>query len=45
METLLDLFSTFAGHGDKTAMVYRTGVRRLSCSYSDLHRLALRMNA
>jgi long-chain acyl-CoA synthetase len=45
MNTLLDLFATFAGHGEKCAMVYRTGVRRLSFSYAELHGLALRMNA
>jgi long-chain acyl-CoA synthetase len=45
MRTLIDLFATFAGHGAKTALVYRTGVRRLSYSYADLHGLALCMNA
>ncbi len=45
MLSLLDLFTTFAGYGEKCAMVYRTGVRRLSFSYGDLHDLALRMNA
>lgn len=44
METLLDLFATFAGHGEKTALVYRSGVRRRTCSYRELHDLALRMN-
>jgi long-chain acyl-CoA synthetase len=45
MLSLLDLFADFAGHGGECAMVYRTGVRRLSFSYGDLHRLVLRMNA
>ena len=45
MNSLLDLLARFAGHGAKTAMVYRTGVRRLTYSYADLHGFALRMNA
>lgn len=44
MKSLLDLFALFAGRGAKTAIVYRTGVRRLSYSYGTLHRLALSMN-
>jgi long-chain acyl-CoA synthetase len=44
MQNLIDLFAAFAGHGEKCAMVFRTGVRRLSFSYADVHRLALRMN-
>jgi len=45
MKSLLDLFALFATRGNKTAIVYRTGVRRLSYSYGTLYRLALCMNA
>lgn len=45
MNNLLDLFATFPGHGERTAMVYRNGVRRFTYSYAELHGLALRMNA
>ncbi|WP_298439144.1 AMP-binding protein [Geobacter sp.] len=44
MNTLADLLATFTAHGDRTAFVHRTGVRRLIFSYADLHLLALRMN-
>jgi long-chain acyl-CoA synthetase len=44
MQTLIDLFATFAGQGAKPALIYRTGVRRLSCSYQRLHMQALQMN-
>ncbi len=44
MGNLLDLFASFAGHGEKSAMVYRTGVRRLVFSYGELYGYALRMN-
>jgi len=43
MQTLIDLFETFAALGDKTAFVNRTGVRRLVVSYRELHDLALKM--
>lgn len=43
MQTLLDLFNTFAALGDKTAFVNRTGVRRLVVSYREFHLLALKM--
>ena len=43
MQTLLDLFGTFKGLGDKTAFVNRTGVRRLVVSYQEFHDLALKM--
>lgn len=43
MQTLSDLFSTFEALGDKTAFVNRTGVRRLTVSYGELHDHALRM--
>lgn len=44
METLVDIFSLFHQRGDTTAFVYRTGVRRLSFTYPELHDLSLRMN-
>jgi long-chain acyl-CoA synthetase len=44
MQTLIDLFSTFAGQGEKPALIYHTGVRRLSCSYQHLSGLAQQMN-
>ncbi len=44
METLLDLLDGFSVNGEKTAIVYRTGIRRFSYSYAQLHDLSLRMN-
>jgi long-chain acyl-CoA synthetase len=44
MQTLIDLFATFAGQGAKPALIYHTGVRRLSCSYQRLAELSLQMN-
>ena len=43
MQTLIDLFATFEALGDKTVFVNRTGVRRLTVSYRELHLLALKM--
>jgi len=43
MQTLIDLFATFAALGDRTAFVNRTGVRRLKVSYREFHDLALKM--
>jgi len=43
MQTLIDLFNTFQGLGDKTAFVNRTGVRRLVVSYRQCHELSLKM--
>ncbi|MDA3971122.1 MAG: AMP-binding protein [Desulfobulbaceae bacterium] len=43
MQTLNDLFETFATLGDKTAFVNRTGVRRLVVTYREFHDLALKM--
>lgn len=43
MQTLIDLFATFEALGDKTVFVNRTGVRRLTVSYRELHVLALKM--
>src|ERR1700741_2802672 len=42
MNTLLELFDTFAPRDEHTAMVYRTGVRRFTYSYTWLHDQALR---
>ena len=44
MQTLIDLFVTFAGQCDKPALIYHTGIRRLSCSYQSLDLLARQMN-
>jgi long-chain acyl-CoA synthetase len=43
LQTLIDLFQTFAALGNKTALVNRTGVRRIKVSYLELHDLALKM--
>ena len=43
MQTLIDLFETFAALGDKTAFVNRTGVRRIKVSYQEFHDCALKM--
>lgn len=45
MQTLIDLFNTFEGLGEKTVFVNRTGVRRLVVSYGELHALSLKMAA
>ena len=44
MLTLLDILHGFPGRGSKTAMVFRTGVRRFVYSYEQLHDYALKMN-
>ncbi|MBI5733600.1 MAG: AMP-binding protein [Candidatus Kerfeldbacteria bacterium] len=41
METLLDLLQQFPARQDKTAIVYRTGIRRFSYSYQEIYKLAL----
>lgn len=43
--TLLDLLNGFRDRGDRPAICYRTGVRRLVFSYQELHDLAQRMNS
>jgi long-chain acyl-CoA synthetase len=43
MRTLMDLFETFPGLGDKVAFINRTGVRRVVTSYAACHDLSLRM--
>jgi long-chain acyl-CoA synthetase len=43
LQTLIDLFQTFAALGDKAAFVNRTGVRRIKVSYGEFHDLALKM--
>lgn len=44
MDTILDLLALFPSRGEQTAIVYRSGIRRRSCSYALLHDLSLRMN-
>lgn len=44
METVLDLLALFPSRGERPAIVYRSGIRRQSCSYALLHDLSLRMN-
>ena len=45
MLTLLDLLRSLPARGDKTAMIYRTGVRRRVYSYERLYELSLKMNS
>ena len=42
MQTLIDLFESFPAHGDRPAVIHRTGVRRLVTTYRDLYADALR---
>src|SRR3989344_7560844 len=42
METLVDLFKSFEGRGDKIAIIYRTGVRRFIFSYLEIFQLSLK---
>ena len=37
MQTLIDLFESFPAHGDRPAVIHRTGVRRLVTTYRDLY--------
>jgi len=43
IKTLGDVFKTFTDRGDKTAMVFRSGVRRFVYSYSEFNTLILQM--
>ena len=43
MNGLYDLLETFRTRGDRTAIIYRSGIRRLSCSYAELYLLAAKM--
>lgn len=43
MNTLLDVFKSFHKQGNRTAIVYRTGVRRFTYSYRDLVTLSMKM--
>ena len=43
MQTLMDLFHTFAERRQQPAFVNRTGVRRLAFSYEEIYDLSLRM--
>lgn len=42
MKTLIDLFKSFKEKGNKTAIVYRTGVRRFVFSYIQIYTQSLR---
>lgn len=42
-ETLIDLFGTFPGHGDRPALIFRSGVRRRVMTYAELYGQSLRM--
>lgn len=43
MNGLYDLLASFRLRGDRTALIYRSGVRRFACSYGELYQLACRM--
>jgi len=43
MNGLVDLFESFKERGNRPALIYRSGVRRTSCSYADLHTLSCKM--
>jgi long-chain acyl-CoA synthetase len=43
LRTLLDLFALLPMHGERPAVICRTGVRRLVSSYRQLHELSVRM--
>jgi len=45
MNGLYDLLETFPMRGNRTAIIYRSGIRRLSCSYAELYLLAGKMAA
>jgi long-chain acyl-CoA synthetase len=45
MQTLLDLLQLFSQRGDKPAIYYRTGVRRLVYSYAELYEFSMAMNS
>ena len=45
MQTLADLFHSFAPRGDELALVNRTGVRRFEVTYREFSDLSLRMAA
>src|SRR3989338_4860833 len=42
METLVDLFKSFEARGNKTAIIYRTGVRRFTFSFLEIFKLSLK---
>ncbi|MBP1728114.1 MAG: AMP-binding protein [Deltaproteobacteria bacterium] len=45
MNGLCGLLETFRVRGDRTALIYRSGVRRFTCSYAELYLLAGKMAA
>ncbi len=44
MQTLPELLQLFSERGDKTAVYFRTGVRRFAYSYGELHEYSMKMN-
>ncbi len=45
MPTLTDILDSFPKRGDKTALVYRTGVRRFVYTYARLYELSMGVNS
>jgi len=45
MNGLIELFESFKSYGDRTALIYRSGVRRLAYSYAELYSLSRKMAA
>jgi long-chain acyl-CoA synthetase len=45
MNGLCDLLESFLKHGERTALIYRSGIRRRTCSYAELHLQAGKMAA
>jgi len=45
MSGLCDVLEGFKKRGDRTAIVYRSGVRRFTCSYAELYLLSCKMAA
>lgn len=44
MKNLLEVLNSFRDRGEKTAIVYRTGVRRFTFTYGELYLLSLKMS-
>lgn len=45
MNGLNRMLDSFREHGDRTAIIYRSGIRRFTCSYRELYHLAGKMAA
>lgn len=43
MHAMIELFEKFRTYGDRPAIIYRSGVRRTSYSYREIHTLASTM--